>query len=92
MTENELLDLHIATAKERHVRAIFTRPQYYKDSPNNNWKLTINLETIKDMGRMDLYNRMVDRQKAIKKADAECFKQHGRYVTQEEFESAMFNK
>lgn len=56
------------------------------------WKLPMNLETLKDMGRMDLYNREIARQKAIKEADKECFKQHGRYVTLEEFERGDFKK
>lgn len=88
MTEKELLDLHIAVTKERHVRASFP----HQDHGNNWWKLPMNLDTLKDMGRMDLHKREMDRQKAIKEADKECFKQHGRYVTRVEFEAGIFSK
>lgn len=88
MTESELLDLHIAVAKERHVRASFP----FQDHGNNWWKLPMNLDTLKDMGRMDLYKREMDRQAAIKAADKECFKRHGRYMTRVEFELGTFKK
>jgi hypothetical protein len=90
MTEKELLDLQIAVSKEIHTRANYARPQYYKDNPNNHWKLSMNLDALHDMGRLDLYERELARAKAIKEADKKCFKLHGRYVTQEEFERGDF--
>lgn len=56
------------------------------------WKLPLNLKTLEDMKRPDLVKRELDRQKAIKETDKECFKKHGRYVTQEEFESGSWKK
>jgi hypothetical protein len=90
MTEAELLDLHIAAVKSRHARALYACPQYIKENQNNHWKLPMNLGTFKDMGRMDLFKRETDRQLAIKAADKKCFTLHGRYMTQEEFESGTF--
>lgn len=90
MTDMELLELAINVGKEIHKRACHIGRQLYKDNPNNVWKLTRNLKALKDMGRMDLYQQVLDRQKAIKEADAACFKKHGRYITQEEFERGDF--
>ncbi len=85
MTESEILNVLIATTKEYHLRNSVNRPQYLKDNPNNFWKLPMNLVTLKDMGRMDLYDREGKRQKAIKEADKKWMQEHGRYITEEEF-------
>ena len=89
---NNMLTALMQVRSERERTELDKDAKYsgYTDT-NNQWKVPLNLKSFEDMGRLDLLKRETDRQKRIKAADKECFKQHGRYVTQKEFESGIFN-